>query len=101
MMRNGLVSNTGISNDQWVDEVPEVSWLGNDTRSGVVAGAVCATVGAVNQVVRRSRQELGVELQCIVTGGDAEVLVRHWDVNVRLEPDWVLKGLAIVAQGEL
>ena len=75
-------------------------WLGTDTRSGIAAGVMAATVGAVSRVVQQARNEFAADLHCVVTGGDAEMLLRHWDEkNVRLEPDWVLKGLAVVAEG--
>ena len=102
MMRTSLATKTGRISDQepWSAEFHNTAWLGRDTASGIVGGVMAATVGAVTQVVQQARQELAVPLHCVVTGGDAELLVQHWNEDVRMEPDWVLKGLAIVAEGE-
>ena len=94
MMRNSLVKNTeGIS----AAEEGAAALFASDTQNAVLAGANAAAAGAVEHVLQRVRDELGVEPTCIVTGGDAERLLKNLSGKFCHEPDWVLKGLARIA----
>lgn len=73
------------------------AYLGRDTSGALQAGALAAACGAVMQTLQQARQELGVQPQVIVTGGDAPQLLAGLPAGFRHEPHWVLKGLAVIA----
>ena len=66
------------------------------------AGIAASCTGAINHVVQHYQENTGSNLQCVVTGGDAQKLLPQLyqdnpGVVIQYEPDWVLKGLAIIS----
>ena len=95
MMRSSLVENTeGIFASKHPDLLPLAV---TSTAGAIQAGVVAAMRGAVEQVLKNCRDELGVTPNCILTGGNAERLLPGLPDTTTVETDWVLKGLAIIA----
>ncbi len=66
------------------------------TNEAVQAGVLAALTGAVQRVLQQCQDELGEQAACVLTGGNAEKLMSSLP-KARYEPDWVLKGLAVIA----
>ena len=97
LMKQSLIDNTAAIA---ADDRAAAATLGNDTPSAVQAGVLAAAAGAVTQVMQAARAELGTELTVVVTGGDALPLLAVLPAELRHEPDWVLRGLAVIAEAE-
>ncbi len=69
-----------------------------DTASAVQAGIMAATAGAVYQVLQQCREYGQPAPVCIVTGGNAQLLLPALPANSLHKTEWVLKGLAIIAR---
>ena len=69
------------------------------TQDAVGLGALTAAAGAVEEVLAQAEQAWAERPTCIVTGGDAAFLLSVLRTPCRHEPDWVLKGLAVMAAG--
>lgn len=95
MMLASLIENThGIL----ASKRPELSpFAVRNTADAVQAGIIAAMRGSVQQMLQYCRDELGVEPICVLTGGNANWLLPGLPDTALLEPDWVLKGLAIIA----
>ncbi len=99
MMESSLVTNAkDITSGE--SEVPDL--LGQTTQQGVQAGISAACAGAVEYIVQRFQNEKSKKLTCIVTGGAAPLLLPkllYPDSTgiFQHEPDWVLKGLAVLS----
>ena len=108
MMENSLVANTkSITSAE--SGIPEL--LGKTTQQAIQAGISAACAGAVEHIVRRYQNGKGRELTCVLTGGAAPLLLSKLSSSKPLsskstskfyyEPDWVLKGLAIISGNPL
>jgi type III pantothenate kinase len=108
MMENSLVTNTnGIISTE--SEIPDL--LGKTTGQAVQAGVTAACAGAIAYFVQRCQQDMGVTLNCVVTGGAAPLLLPRVQLLTPLfsksvgkfqhDPEWVLKGLAVIAEAPL
>jgi type III pantothenate kinase len=81
--------------------------LGRDTPSAIQAGVMAAVSGAVLQVIHVAEAKLASSPTLVLSGGDAPLLLPVLrdalapEYEIRHEADWVLQGLAIVAQGEV
>jgi len=75
----------------------ELALLCKDTRSAVTSGGWYAAAGFVEHIAVLLKQELGVELKFLLTGGDAERLKELLRTPMTLAPDLVLQGLAVLA----
>ena len=98
MMMSELVENTdGV----FASEQPDLSPLEvTDTAGAVQAGVIAAMRGAVHQVLQYCRDEFGDAPDCVLTGGNAQRLLPGLPGNTVVEPDWVLKGLAVIATAD-
>jgi type III pantothenate kinase len=76
----------------------EISLLGSSTAAGVAGGVLYAAVSLVDRLYADLRIELGKSTQLVMTGGDAEKISALLSNRPVLEPDLVLKGLAVVAR---
>ncbi len=71
--------------------------IGTNTPDSIRAGFLYGYAGAVDALVRRSREELGEPgVHVIATGGPADVIVRHCSEIETFDPDLTLKGLRIL-----
>lgn len=97
MMVKSLMSETNL---QHPNEPDRAARLGVDTGSAIHAGITVALTGAILQTLDYARSLLDCELDAIISGGNAEHLLPVLPEGFRYEPQLVLKGLAILAQGE-
>ncbi len=99
MMKSSLVNNTkGIISGE--GEAPEL--LGQSTQKAVQAGISAASIGAVKHILQRFENDMDTVFTCIVAGGGAPLLLPQllslqYAGTFRHEPDWVLKGLAVLS----
>ncbi|MFK5949932.1 MAG: type III pantothenate kinase [Methylococcales bacterium] len=72
--------------------------LSNFTESAIYSGTVYAAVGLIEKVVA----DVCDNCQTLVlTGGDAELLAQHLNCKAILEPDFIVKGLALYSEGKV
>jgi type III pantothenate kinase len=77
------------------EEAPSV--IATNTPDSIRSGFVYGYAGAIDALVRRSREELGEEgVHVVATGGPASVIVRHCREIEAFDPDLTLKGLRIL-----
>ena len=73
-------------------EPPRV--IATNTPDSIRSGFVYGYAGAIDALVRRSREELGEDgVRVIATGGPATAIVRHCREIEEYDPDLTLKGL--------
>lgn len=95
MMRSALMAGTHLSADPGSETVLS---LGVDTAGCIAAGARYALIGAVERTLAHARTLLGRTPALVLAGGDGALM--HPYLAGRLEPDLVLRGLALLAQAE-
>lgn len=95
MMRSSLLEKThGVI----ASEQANISPLAvTNTEEAVQAGVQAAMGGAVQQVLHDCIAEFGEEPTCVLTGGSGLRLLSGLPETTMVEPDWVLKGLAIIS----
>lgn len=85
-------------NTSLLHEVPffhPASVIGKNTAECMLSGATYGTAAMIEGLVKRIRQELGVVASVIVTGGNVEAVAPHCNLELQVEPDLLLEGLAI------
>ena len=75
-----------------------VTVIGIDTPSSMQSGIMFGTVDAVEGIVRRIWQELGIQGRVIATGGLAEVVAAQTSVIEACEPTLVLAGIRLICE---
>ncbi len=101
MMRGALLKHThGVIYDMEADSSVEADLLGRNTRGCVEGGTLYAVIAFIDRVVSDLRKELGGEMQCSITGGDAPRVLPLLRGEYRHEPHLVLQGLARLAGSE-
>jgi type III pantothenate kinase len=71
---------------------------GTSTRDCVGRGALLAISGAIESSAALLSAQLDARVTCVLTGGGAEGVARWLSTECHLEPDAVLRGLAVWAQ---
>ena len=89
LMKSALLHNTAALT---MVEEEHVAGLANQTDKAIFSGVIYAATGLIKQALK-SRNSKAV---LVLTGGDAELIARHLSDSVIIEPDLVLKGLAIL-----
>jgi type III pantothenate kinase len=69
-----------------------------DTARGLQAGASYASAALVDRAVTEARRDLGVTPRVLLTGGAAAAIGPYLETTVRMVPDLVLHGLAVLAR---
>lgn len=73
-----------------------ISALGRDTVQAMLSGCIIGTAGAIDRLVARLCEELGLaDCPALLTGGAAEFVYEHLRTACRREPALVLQGLAV------
>ncbi|MCK5889648.1 MAG: type III pantothenate kinase [Methylococcales bacterium] len=70
--------------------------LASSTESAIYTGILYAAAGLIEKALAR----LCVCDTLILTGGDAALLAKHLDLNLMIEPDFILKGLSLYCKKE-
>lgn len=97
MMRQSLIQGTaGIALDDDHVDAREVSLLARDTREAVIGGTLYAQIAALDRIVADLREVVGAQLACVITGGDAPMLLPLLSDQWRHVPELVLEGLAVI-----
>ncbi|MDQ3792375.1 MAG: type III pantothenate kinase [Actinomycetota bacterium] len=93
---DALVSRTAkLPSVDLEEEPPRV--IATNTSDSIRSGFLYGYAGALDALVRRSREELGEEdVRVVATGGPARVIVRHCREIEAFDPDLTLKGLRIL-----
>jgi len=93
MMRKVLVNNTSDINT--VRQTIPLITFSNTTEQGVNSGCYIAMLAAIDRVVTSMKDDYGGQLRCIITGGNAELVIKQLAAEMEYEPDLVLHGLAV------
>jgi type III pantothenate kinase len=96
MMRRALIENTGSIPNEGEGAV---ALLARSTRDAVTGGTLYAAVALIDRVTSDVAAELGGSMARVITGGDAPRIVPLLAGSYRYEPDLVLQGLAVMAEG--
>jgi type III pantothenate kinase len=77
------------------DEFPELPppVIGRSTAAAIHSGMFWGGVGAIRELTGRFAETLGKDAQLFVTGGDAQLLVRHVHADARFVPELALAGI--------
>jgi type III pantothenate kinase len=96
LMKASLLKDTGGVRFEPSDYSAGVA-LGCSTADGVNAGVMAAQTGAILTAVAESGRQVGQDFAILMTGGDAELIVKSLPAglvnNIQLVPDLVLDGL--------
>lgn len=93
---DALVARTAKLPSVDLEEEPP-SAIATNTPDSIRSGFVYGYAGAIDALVRRSREELGEEgVHIVATGGPAGVIVRHCREIEAFDPDLTLKGLRVL-----
>lgn len=76
------------------------SALAQSTADGVAAGTLFGLAGAIDRVIDEQAALLGESPQTLITGGDAQALLKLLRHVVQHAPDLVLEGVALIARTE-
>jgi type III pantothenate kinase len=89
-----LFNNTDLSAAQ---DYGDIGFFATDTASAVQSGAILTHVCIIQEIYRKLQRvaKTPADVQCILTGGDASLLVPHLGISCQLIPDLVLQGLAL------
>jgi len=93
MMQEALLNNTSNINSVR-QTIPSVTFS-NTTEQGVNSGCYIAILAAIDRVVTSMKNDYGGQLRCIITGGNAEFVIKQLATEMECEPDLVLHGLAV------
>ena len=77
-----------------VELAPGAPFLASNTPDALASGHLHATALGLQAVLRRCFAESAERLTPVFTGGDAPLIARYLELDVRLRPDLVLEGLA-------
>lgn len=94
LMRDSLLRDTSIPK---VDAIKTDQLLAVDTVEAIAAAAVQSTIGLIERLLKTLSGQFGERPGLMMTGGNASQLQSSYDAKLILEPDLVLKGLAVVA----
>lgn len=70
--------------------------IGTNTQDSMRSGIIFGTAAMVDGMVERFCAELGKDIPVIATGGHARYIVPHCRKQIRLDPNLLLLGLAIL-----
>ncbi len=79
-------------------ESNDIALLGSSTEAGVAGGVLYAAVSLVDRVFQDLLVELGSKANLLMTGGDAERIAPLLSSKPVVDPELVLKGLAVFAR---
>lgn len=102
LMRKSLNEHTELLPNVSGQTVMGLS-LGSSTQEAIAKGTLSALVSSIHALY--SMRSLIRPVRCVLSGGNAEVVFDSLPEEVRahcqVEPDWVIKGLAVVAELKL
>lgn len=93
MMRDALNQTGKIDVEHYAPS--QLSTVNASTKSGVYCGTLYAVASAIDVIVVDMKKELACDTQCIITGGDAELIQPLLRAPVCYRKDWVFQGMLI------
>ncbi|MCW9025150.1 MAG: type III pantothenate kinase [Gammaproteobacteria bacterium] len=97
MLQSLNQETAGIQADIQLEKDADTVTPGTSTVQAIARGAILSAVGLIEQAIKNYREQNGIELRCVITGGDAEQLIPYLSSQVQHEPWLVLDGLVILA----
>lgn len=79
-----------------VDLTPPRAVIGKTTQASIQSGVIFGFAGAIDGIARRLRSELGPEARFIATGGLAEVIIPHTELDCEVDDLLTLTGLRLI-----
>lgn len=70
--------------------------LATNTITSMQAGLVYGYIGQVEYIVKKIKEEMGMEMKVVATGGLARIIFEETDVIDIYDPELTLKGLKII-----
>ncbi len=99
LMRHALSDGTaGILES--ISPLPGKEWLGRSTESGIALGCIRAITTLLEQGAARLGKTAKTEVRCLLTGGDAPLLLPYLSKRWQHHPNLVLEGTRLLAEDE-
>jgi len=95
MMRDSLYAEAEGVETAEPEQTSAGMLFATNTTTGVEVGSLYAIVAFVERVINDMQKEMGTDLVCILTGGDAEGVLPLLSVEVMHRPSLVLEGLTL------
>ena len=70
--------------------------IGINTQQCITSGMIYGNACAIDGLIERINEELGVKCTVIATGGHADTIIPHCRSEIILDPDLLMKGLQIL-----
>jgi type III pantothenate kinase len=70
----------------------------NSTEQGVNSGCYLAMIATIDRVVTSMKNDHDGRVRCIITGGNAELVIKQLGEEFEYEPNLVLHGLALFSE---
>ncbi len=93
IMQEMLLNNTADI-EMASNELPSISFS-SSTEGGVNSGCYLAMISIIDRIITSMQEEYGNQVNCIITGGNAELVVGQLAGKFEHEPNLVLHGLVI------
>lgn len=78
--------------------LPPPKAIGTNTVHSMQSGFFYGFVGQVEKIIRKFREELGVPIRTVATGGLAEVIAKETESITILNPNLVLEGIRLMVE---
>ncbi len=69
--------------------------LANNTEDAINSGCYHQLIGSIHHVLTKIGEQFDSDMEYIITGGDAELVMAALDIKMSHEPDLVLNGLKL------
>lgn len=93
LLRESLSQGTAVIEQSMGDET---SCQATTTEDGVAAGTAFGLAGAITRFVAEHGKVLGGNMEIIITGGSADIMIPRLPFKISLVPDLVLRGVAVI-----
>jgi type III pantothenate kinase len=96
MMQEALANNTSDINAVKITNTSVD--FSNSTEQSVNNGCYLAMLATIDRVVTSMKNDYDGQVRCIITGGNAELVINHLTEEFEYEPNLVLHGLAVFSE---
>lgn len=94
LMQRALAGNTA---QLPLPDAAAPQWPARSTGEAIITGSLNAAAGGIERALARLVAEAGQALPCLVTGGEAALLLSQLPAGVEHVPDLVLQGVLVAA----
>ena len=95
IMQEILINKT--SNINTIKKISPSINFSNTTEQGVNSGCYLAIIALIDRIVASMKNDYGERIRCIITGGNAELVVKQFAEEFEYEPNLVLHGLSVLS----